>query len=129
MDVEVAFDVEPRLMATRRQGLKRIKKRRLTERSEFRTLPVSVPGGACSPCEFKLERELYNGELSDFRNALIPIVAAGGGIAVPALIHFGLNNGTPTQAGIGIPMATDIAFALELLALLGSRVPESTGIS
>jgi NhaA family Na+:H+ antiporter len=77
----------------------------------------------------ELERELYNGELSDFRNALLPIIAAIGGIAVPALIHFGLNNGTPTQAGIGIPMATDIALALELLALLGSRVPESTGIS
>src|SRR3982750_4486450 len=46
--VEAAFDVDPRQMATRRQGLKRIKKRPLSERSEFRTLPVSVPGGACS---------------------------------------------------------------------------------
>src|SRR5215217_6808037 len=51
VEVEVAFDVDPRQMATRRQGLKRIKKRRLSERSEFPTLPVSVPGGACSPCE------------------------------------------------------------------------------
>jgi Na+:H+ antiporter, NhaA family len=73
----------------------------------------------------ELERELYNGELSDFRNALLPIVAAIGGIAVPALIHFALNAGTPTRAGAGIPMATDIAFALGALALLGSRVPAS----
>ena len=73
----------------------------------------------------ELERELYNGELSDFRNALLPITAAAGGIAVPALIHFGLNYGTETQAGIGIPMATDIAFALGVLAILGSRVPAS----
>jgi NhaA family Na+:H+ antiporter len=73
----------------------------------------------------ELERELYNGELSDFRNALLPIVAAAGGILVPALIHFALNNGTPDQAGIGIPMATDIAFALGVLAMLGRRVPAS----
>jgi len=73
----------------------------------------------------ELERELYNGELSDLRNALLPILAAAGGIAVPALIHYMLNGGTATQAGIGIPMATDIAFALGVLALLGSRVPAS----
>jgi NhaA family Na+:H+ antiporter len=73
----------------------------------------------------ELERELYNGELSDFKNALLPIVAAIGGIAVPASIHFALNAGTPTRAGAGIPMATDIAFALGALALLGSRVPAS----
>ncbi|MDQ3711618.1 MAG: Na+/H+ antiporter NhaA [Acidobacteriota bacterium] len=73
----------------------------------------------------ELERELYNGELSNFKNALLPIFAAIGGIALPALIHFALNNGTVTQAGIGIPMATDIAFALGVLALLGSRVPAS----
>ncbi len=73
----------------------------------------------------ELERELYNGELSNFRNALLPIVAALGGVAVPALIHFSLNAGTHAQAGIGIPMATDIAFALGVLAILGSRVPAS----
>ncbi len=76
----------------------------------------------------ELERELYNGELSSFKNALLPIVAAVGGIACPALIHFLFNAGTATQAGIGIPMATDIAFALGVLALLGSRVPVSLKI-
>jgi Na+:H+ antiporter, NhaA family len=73
----------------------------------------------------ELERELYNGELSNFTNALLPIIAAIGGIACPALIHFLLNAGTTTQAGIGIPMATDIAFALGVLALLGNRIPTS----
>jgi NhaA family Na+:H+ antiporter len=73
----------------------------------------------------ELERELYKGELSNFKNALLPIFAAVGGLGVPALIHFSLNARTPTQAGIGIPMATDIAFALGVLAILGSRVPAS----
>jgi NhaA family Na+:H+ antiporter len=73
----------------------------------------------------ELERELYSGELSDFRNALLPIFAASGGIAIPALIHLGLNAGTQTQNGMGIPMATDIAFALGILALLGTRIPTS----
>ncbi len=73
----------------------------------------------------ELERELYSGELSNFRNALLPIFAAIGGMVAPALIHFSLNSGTPTQAGIGIPMATDIAFALGILAILGNRIPAS----
>ena len=73
----------------------------------------------------ELERELINGELSNFKNALLPILAAIGGICVPASIHFALNSGTSTQAGMGIPMATDIAFALGVLALLGRRVPAS----
>ena len=76
----------------------------------------------------ELERELKVGELSDIKNALLPIFAAIGGIVVPALIHYFLNRGTPTQSGIGIPMATDIAFALGVLALLGSRVPASLKI-
>ena len=76
----------------------------------------------------ELERELYCGELSNFKNALLPIFAALGGICLPALVHFALNAGTPTQAGIGIPMATDIAFALGVLALLGNRVPASLKI-
>jgi NhaA family Na+:H+ antiporter len=76
----------------------------------------------------ELERELYNGELSNIRNALLPIVAALGGVALPAAIHFALNAGDATQPGIGIPMATDIAFALGVLALLGSQVPASLKI-
>lgn len=71
----------------------------------------------------ELERELYVGELSRPRDALLPIVAAIGGMAVPALIYLAFNAGTPTLAGFGIPMATDIAFALGVLALLGTRVP------
>lgn len=71
----------------------------------------------------ELERELYVGELSILRNALLPIFAAIGGTMLPALIHYSLNAELPTQAGIGIPMATDIAFALGALALLGSRIP------
>lgn len=71
----------------------------------------------------ELERELYVGELSNFRDALLPIAAAVGGMLAPALIHLSLNGGTATQSGFGVPMATDIAFALAVLALLGSRVP------
>ena len=73
----------------------------------------------------ELERELYVGELSDFKNALLPIVAALGGMAAPALVHYLLNAGLPTQNGVGIPMATDIAFALGVLAILGARIPTS----
>lgn len=76
----------------------------------------------------ELERELYCGELSNIRNALLPTFAAFGGMVAPALIHLSLNAGTSTQAGIGIPMATDIAFALGVLALLGNRVPASLKI-
>ena len=73
----------------------------------------------------ELERELYVGELANLRDAMLPIVAAVGGMLAPAAIHFLLNAGTPAQAGAGIPMATDIAFALGVLALLGNRIPAS----
>jgi len=73
----------------------------------------------------ELERELYIGELANFKNALLPIVAAIGGMLFPALMYFMLNHGTPTQDGIGIPMATDIAFALGVLAVIGTRIPAS----
>ena len=73
----------------------------------------------------ELEREIHNGELSSLRNALLPVIAAIGGIITPAAIHYAFNRGTSTQAGVGIPMATDIAFALGVLAILGSRVPLS----
>lgn len=76
----------------------------------------------------ELKRELKTGELSDIKNALLPIFAAIGGIVLPASIHFFLNRGTETQAGIGIPMATDIAFALGAISLLGKRVPASLKI-
>ena len=73
----------------------------------------------------ELEREMYIGELSNLRNALLPIFAAIGGMLVPALLHYVFNAGLPTQPGVGIPMATDIAFALGALALLGKRIPAS----
>jgi NhaA family Na+:H+ antiporter len=76
----------------------------------------------------EIERELYVGELSDVRNALLPLGAAIGGMLVPALIHLAFNLGEPTQKGIGIPMATDIAFSLGILSLLGKRVPPALKI-
>lgn len=73
----------------------------------------------------ELEREFYKGELSEIRNALLPIFGALGGMIVPAGIFLLLNYGTETQRGAGIPTATDIAFAVGILSLLGSRVPGS----
>jgi len=73
----------------------------------------------------EIEREIYIGELSNLKNASLPIVAAIGGMVVPASFHFLLNRGLLTQSGFGVPMATDIAFALGVLALLGSRIPSS----
>jgi NhaA family Na+:H+ antiporter len=76
----------------------------------------------------EIERELYIGELSSFKNALLPVLAAFGGMIFPALIHFFFNNGSETQNGFGIPMATDIAFALGILSLAGNRIPVSLKI-
>ena len=73
----------------------------------------------------ELEREIYKGELSNFKDALLPIFGALGGIIIPAGLFMLFNFGTATQSGAGIPMATDIAFALAILSLLGNRVPTS----
>jgi NhaA family Na+:H+ antiporter len=76
----------------------------------------------------ELEREMYGGELSDIRNATLPIFGALGGMIVPAGLFLAFNWGTITQNGAGIPMATDIAFAIGILSLLGNRVPTSLKI-
>ena len=73
----------------------------------------------------ELEREMYQGELSNIKNAALPIFGALGGMVVPAGLFLMLNYGTVTQNGAGIPMATDIAFAIGILSLLGNRVPTS----
>ncbi len=76
----------------------------------------------------ELEREVYQGELSNIKDAMLPILAAVGGIVVPASIYMFFNFGTDTSRGAGIPMATDIAFALGILSLLGNKVPVSLKI-
>ena len=73
----------------------------------------------------ELKREFIGGELADIRNTILPIGAAIGGMIVPALIFLSLNIGTPQTMGWGIPMATDIAFALGVVYLLGDKVPAS----
>lgn len=73
----------------------------------------------------ELEREIYKGELSDMKGALLPIFGALGGMLIPAGLFLLMNFGTTTQDGAGIPMATDIAFAIGILSLLGNRVPTS----
>ena len=65
----------------------------------------------------EIEREIYIGELSDLKNALLPISAALGGMFVPALIYLLFNHGTKFQSGIAIPTATDITFSLGILSL------------
>jgi NhaA family Na+:H+ antiporter len=76
----------------------------------------------------ELEREIYHGELSSIKNATLPIFGALGGMVIPAGLFLLLNFGTITQNGAGIPMATDIAFAVGILSLLGNRVPASLKI-
>lgn len=76
----------------------------------------------------ELEREFYNGELADLKTALLPIFGALGGMLVPAGIFILINFGKDSIAGTGIPMATDIAFAIGILSLLGKRVPVSLKI-
>jgi len=76
----------------------------------------------------ELEREIYQGELSNFKDALLPIVAAVGGMLVPVSIYFLVNIHSKSMAGAGVSMATDIAFALGILSLLGNRVPLSLKI-
>ena len=73
----------------------------------------------------ELEREIYQGELSNAKDALLPMFGALGGLVIPAGLYLLFNFGTQTQSGAGIPMATDIAFALGILSLLGNKVPTS----
>lgn len=76
----------------------------------------------------EIKREMVEGELSSPKKALLPILAAMGGALVPALIYMFLNGGAATAGGWGIPMATDIAFALAVISLLDKRVPASLKI-
>ncbi len=76
----------------------------------------------------EIKRELLAGELSSPRLAALPLVAAAGGMVVPALIYAAFNAGTPEAVGWGIPIATDIAFSMGILHLLGDRVPSALKI-
>jgi Na+:H+ antiporter, NhaA family len=73
----------------------------------------------------ELKREIFVGELSNSKKAILPVFAALGGMLVPAFIFFLTNKGTDTLHGFGIPMATDIAFAVAIITMLGNRVPLS----
>lgn len=73
----------------------------------------------------ELKREVLVGELSSLKDAALPVVAAAGGMFVPALIYAAFNAGLPTASGWGIPMATDIAFAVGILVLLAWRIPKN----
>ena len=73
----------------------------------------------------EIKREVVKGELSSFRQASLPIMAALGGMILPALLYFALNRSGLNARGWGIPMATDIGFAMGVLALLGKRIPSS----
>lgn len=76
----------------------------------------------------EIKRELIEGELSTVKKASLPVLAAVGGMAIPALTYFFFNKGEATASGWGIPMATDIAFALAIIAMLGKSVPASLKI-
>lgn len=76
----------------------------------------------------EIRREMHKGELSELRRAALPLFAALGGMAVPALLYFFFNAGRSTASGWGIPMATDIAFAVGVVALLGKRIPAALRI-
>ena len=76
----------------------------------------------------EIKRELLCGHLSSFRRAILPVLAAMGGMLMPALIYLAFNAGTPASTGWGIPTATDIAFAVGILSMLGDRVPVSLKI-
>lgn len=76
----------------------------------------------------EIKRELLEGELSSFKNASLPIFAAIGGMLVPAVIYAAFNSGTDYSNGWGIPMATDIAFSLAIISMLGKKVPASLKI-
>ncbi|KQM57337.1 Na+/H+ antiporter NhaA [Chryseobacterium sp. Leaf201] len=76
----------------------------------------------------EIKREMVEGELSSFKNASLPIFAAVGGMLVPAVIYIAFNFGTKYANGWGIPMATDIAFSLAIISLLGKRIPNSIKI-
>ncbi len=76
----------------------------------------------------EIKREIVEGELSNIKNASLPIFAAIGGMIVPAFIYFLFTNNTEYSSGWGIPMATDIAFSLAIISMLGSKVPSSIKI-
>lgn len=76
----------------------------------------------------EIKREIVDGELRAPRTAAVPVVAAVGGMVVPAVIYFAVNAGTAAGNGWGVPMATDIAFAIGVLRLAGSRLPRGIGL-